>query len=138
MGDHDLGLPAKARHSQQDLVAEVGVALDGGPLVGVERAGLVEDGIRDPDLAHIVEQAGAGECPQLVCGQLHCAPDLDGKLGNAGVMPLGVLVLRLDRGGKRGDRLGMFELDTDLDLQLERGFHHLAKRESLRSLRREC
>src|SRR5256885_12647781 len=55
VGDHDLRFAMKARDPQEDLVAEVRVTLDRDPLVGVERAGLVEDGIRDPDLAYVLD-----------------------------------------------------------------------------------
>ena len=56
VGDHDLRFAMKARDAQEDLVAEVRVTLDRDPFVGVQRAGLVEDGIRDADLAHVVEE----------------------------------------------------------------------------------
>src|SRR5205823_10723612 len=87
--NHDLGFAVKARHPQEDLVAEVRVTLDRGPLAGVARARLVEDGIRDTDLAHGGEQAGARERAQLVGRQLHRASDPDGELGDSGVVPLG-------------------------------------------------
>src|ERR1700694_5699438 len=60
--DHDFGLPSKARHPQQDLVSERRVTFDGRPLARIERAWLVEDGIRDADLADVVEKSGASEC----------------------------------------------------------------------------
>src|SRR2546425_13031021 len=84
--DHDVGFAAEARYPHEDLVAEVWVALDDGPLVGVEGARLVEDRIRDSDLAHIVEKAGACERAQPVGGQLHGAPNLDRELGDTGVV----------------------------------------------------
>ena len=52
-------------------------------------------------------------------------------------MALGVFVLGLDGRGQSGDRLGMFELRADLDLELERRFHHVAERLALRPLRRQ-
>src|SRR5712691_3834783 len=52
VGDYDLGLAVQARHPQEDLVAERWVALDDRPLVRIERARLVEDGIRDANLSH--------------------------------------------------------------------------------------
>ena len=124
MRDDDFGLTMQAGHAQEDLVAELWMTLDNGPLGGIERTRLVEDRIGNANLADVVKQAGPGEGAQGIGRQLHGASDSNGQFGHPGVMALGVLVLGFDRRGQRGDRFGMLELHADLDLQFERGFHH--------------
>ena len=100
------------------------MALDHGPLLRIEGAGLAEDRVRDADLAHVMEEPGAGERAQLVRRQLHGSSNLDRQLGHPRVVAPRVLVFGFDRGGECGDRFRMFELQTDLDFQLERGFQN--------------
>src|ERR1700730_17048736 len=80
MRDNDFRLAAQAGHTKQDLLAEFGMTLDNGPLGGVKRTRLVEDGVRDADLAHVMEQPSPREGAQGIGWQLHGASDLDSQL----------------------------------------------------------
>src|SRR5438445_13242724 len=47
MGDDDLSLAPKAVHAGEDGLAEFRVSLDHDPFLGVERAGLAQDRVRN-------------------------------------------------------------------------------------------
>jgi hypothetical protein len=87
------------------------VPLHDHPLRVVERAGLVEDLLRDADLADVVEETAETERAQALGRELELAADLDGIVGDALGVALGVGVLRLDRVRERDqDRLGTLEI----------------------------
>ena len=60
------------------------------PLVGVQWAGLVEDCVRDADLADVVQLRGAGDLVDLLGGHREAPGDADGEFGDVA----GVLVQR--------------------------------------------
>ena len=60
----------------EDAGAQLRVALDLGPLVVVERAGLVQDRVGDAELADVVEDAGGAHALDLVGREAELARDL--------------------------------------------------------------
>ena len=82
------------------------------PLGGVELAGLVEDGVRDLDLADVVEEAGDLDVLQLLLAPARALGHGDGQLGDPRGMAERVGVPGVDGRGHDPDRrdVGLFEL----------------------------
>src|SRR5437667_2972207 len=89
----------------ENSCAEVDVRLHGFPLVGIERAALVEDGFGDGHLADVVENAG--EANLVDFGVVHAQGFGDERRvgGNFLRVALGVVVLGVDGEGQRSDRI---------------------------------
>ena len=61
---HGIRGPVSERVTRQQTRADVGVGLDGGPLFTAQRRGLAQDGVRDADLAQVMqEQADHDQVP---------------------------------------------------------------------------
>ena len=75
------------------------------PLVLVERAGLVQDPLGNPDLADVMEQRG--DLDRVELGTVVAEPlgECDRDVGDALGVGAGVIVLRLHAPRERGDRL---------------------------------
>ena len=67
-GDERLDL-AEVGHGADERLAHGGVALDDGPFLGGQPAGLAQDAVWDADLAHVVQQAARPHHPQAALGE---------------------------------------------------------------------
>ena len=87
-GAHQLGDGAEGRRGGDDALADEGVAAHEGPLVVVERAGLVEDRVGDGHLAHVVQLGGHAHVVERLAFEAEVAADGLGELGHAAEMAL--------------------------------------------------
>ena len=81
-----------------------------------ERPVLFENGVRDPELANIVEESGTRQDAELGGGHAKLPSDLDAELGDAPVVTLGLTIFDLDCCHQRGDDLEVELLDVNGDL----------------------
>src|SRR5476649_450574 len=81
-----LEMPAALEDRDSDL----GVGLHDCGLGFVERPVLLEDRVRNAELADVVEQAGPGEDAQLSGGHAQLPPNLDAELSDPPVVALGL------------------------------------------------
>jgi len=88
---------------RDDLRADGGMVADERHLLRREDAPLREDGVRDPDLADVVQDPAVLEVRERLLGEPELAPDLHRERRN----PLGVAarvgILRVHRGGEAAD-----------------------------------
>src|SRR3954453_15723880 len=66
----------------EDTLAEDGVLVHELPFRGVQRAPLVEYGVRDADLADVVQLGGAGDLVERLAGEAQLACEPHGEVGN--------------------------------------------------------
>ena len=71
---------AQRRRLEQDALADQWMAPHEAPLDRVERAGLVEDGVRNGDLADVAELRGPGHLVEALRAHVQFAPDRQRKL----------------------------------------------------------
>ena len=71
----------------------------------VERTGLVQDRIRDADLADVVDHAAPIERVEHAVGKAEALPEETCGLANALRVPLGESILSLDCGGEGEDHV---------------------------------
>ena len=112
---------AQERDAAQELLAEHGVRLHQPALGRGQRPGLLQDPVRDPDLADVVEHEAVGDAfvlADLGCGDLR---ELDRVAAHALRVLAGPVILRLERAGERGHRLvvGVLEQPPVAALELE-------------------
>ena len=81
-GADELGDIMQGGGGGEDALADDWVAADVGPLVGVEGAGLVEDGFRDGDLADVVQLGGEADSLDLFLGQAQVTGGFSGEGGD--------------------------------------------------------
>ena len=72
-GNELTGLQELGGGACQDSLADDGVLPHHFPLVFIERAGLEQDGVRDPELADVVQTAGVKNQLHFTGGQLEAA-----------------------------------------------------------------
>ena len=96
----------------EDVLGDHRVLLHHLPLLVVERARLVEDALRDPDLADVVQEGADLDRIELVALVAEAFGERDGDVGDALRVAAGVVVLCLHRASQRADRLD--ELLPDL------------------------
>src|SRR3954452_4332116 len=75
-----LALRPESRRRAEDLLPDHGVALHEAALIGIERAGLGEDGVGDSHLADVVQLGGAGELVELFARHAAGAPQGEGEV----------------------------------------------------------
>jgi len=97
-------LGREAAEAADQLLSVLGVAADDRVLARVERAGLVEDRVRDRELADVVEKAGDRDGAQNRRRKSECLSDLDCAPGHAPGVPGGVGVL-LGKASRQRKRL---------------------------------
>ncbi len=108
----DRGEPADAA---QHLLRESRMELDALPLVVGQAARLVEDRVRDCELADVVQKARAAEVTQSVLVDPEGGRGRNGELGDARRMAVGVGRLRIDDEGKSlGDAIQAVAVGEDL------------------------
>ncbi len=84
--EHAQHLAREAAGGAEDRETELGVGAHDPPLGFGQRAPLVQDLRRDPQLAHIVEQAGPAQDLLLLGGQAEGPPDAHGQIRHTPVM----------------------------------------------------
>jgi hypothetical protein len=95
-----LGEPAELA---EELVAPLGVTIDDRELLVVEGAWLLQDLVRDRELADVVQQPTCGERAKLVRGEAELLADEHGPQGHSARMTLRVLVLLGQAHGQGAD-----------------------------------
>ena len=90
----------------EDPERQLGMAADDLHLGGVEPARLVEDGVRDAELAQVVEQARATDVDDVGCGQPDARGQALGEVRDARRVRAGERALRVDDVGEGGRRSG--------------------------------
>ena len=81
---HDARDVGERRRAQQDPLGDHRVAADELPLLGGERAGLVEDRVRDRHLPDVVQLRRQPRARDLLVGQLELDRERLGELDDAG------------------------------------------------------
>lgn len=85
---------AQPRDPGQKLVPHDHVGGHQGTLLGREGPGLVQDGIGNRHLPHVMEEGRLVEGPQSLRGEAHVLPDLHGEPGHPRGVAVGVGVAR--------------------------------------------
>jgi hypothetical protein len=97
----DAGDGRERGHAPEDLLGQAGMGAHGVPLLGAELARLVEDQVRDGELAEVVQQAGAAQRAQRLGVEAEARAEGDGDLGDALGVAAGVRRLRVDHARER-------------------------------------
>jgi hypothetical protein len=131
----DLGRRVEAGHPGEDHLRVRGMAPEHAPLRLAQALRLVEDQVRDPELAEVVEQRGPSKLAQLARRQSEPAPDADRHLGHAYGVAVGPGRLRVNdsrEGLARSVEGVLFRLDRPVG-----GLHRGHARPQLPALARE-
>ena len=104
----------------EDPQADLRMGLHHRPLQRAQRAVLLQDRIRDAELADIMQKARAGENAHLRGGHPELAPDVHAELRDASVVALRLAILDLDRCDQGRDGLDVELLCRHRHLQLQR------------------
>ena len=99
--------PGESLDRGEDPLADDRVSPHQLPLLVVERRGLVEDRLGDPDLADVVEQRSELDRLEEVVAEAEPARHLDGEVRDLLRVHARVAVLRLERARERGQRLAV-------------------------------
>ncbi len=91
---------AQEGNAFENLVAGLGVTLDGGELLGGEAAHLGQDALGNADLAHIVHQTGDADALGVLSAHAHLSGEELGEEGDALAVAAGVGVFGVDGGGE--------------------------------------
>ena len=98
---HDRHEVAQRLDRREDRPTDRGVGAHDHPLVGAQRAGLVQDRVRHADLADVVQQRTELDATQLVRRKPHLVRDRPRERGDPRGVAAGVWIARVDRGGER-------------------------------------
>src|SRR5207253_1435256 len=100
---HDRANLGQTGDRLEDPLAELGMQLDDLPLLGRERSGFKEDARRDADLADVVEERAQLDSLQRGRVEAELTADLERHVRYRARVRRGVLVVGLERVGKRLD-----------------------------------
>src|SRR6185295_15416957 len=101
---------AHTRDRAQDALADRRVLTHDLPLPLVQRAVLVQDLVRDPNLADVMEERGGTDAADLLTAQRERLAHPRGQVDNALRMVPRVAVSLLQGRGERGDHVAVAEL----------------------------
>ena len=87
----------------EQLAAALGMRLDDGELVVVERPGLLQDRVGDGELADVVQKTADRHASEACAREAHLLADLDSEHGDAACVLLRGRVLRPERDHERPD-----------------------------------
>ncbi len=105
---------SEAAHRLDDLGPLGGVLHHQLALRAVESARLVEDGVRDPDLADVVQETGNENLVDVFLGKLHLRRQFLGDAGHVGGVVVGVGIAGVQRLGQ-----GQYQVERDSRVALE-------------------
>jgi len=122
--EHREKLAFEMPSTPQNADANFRVSFHHLPFRRVQRAVLVQDGIRDTQLADVMEEAGSSEHSLVRCRHTQLATDLYAQLSHPAVVALRLTVFDLNRRHQGTDNLNVELLVVDRNLKLEGGFQH--------------
>ena len=104
VGPDDPGDLLELDDGTEDVLAPGGMLLDQLELGVGQLAGLIQDALRNGDLAHVVEERGQFEVAQLLLAEAHFCGDLHREFRDPGRVKAGVFVLGVDGRNQGLDR----------------------------------